>query len=113
LYGPGGTVEVVVVGAGVFGFALGFALGVAVVAGATAVGTVGTVGTVGVAVVLVSAVTDGAAEESGAAAVVETSTDVDTDSLESGDALFVAASEHAASRATTTNPRTDRRRMVT
>ena len=110
MYGPGGTVEVVVVGAGVFGFALGFALGVAVVAGATAVGTVGTVG---VAVVLVSAVTDGAVEESGAAAVVETSTDVDTDSLESGDALFVAASEHAASRATATNPRTDRRRMVT
>lgn len=76
------------------------------VEGAAAVGTVGTVGTV-------STVTDGAVEASGAAAVVETSTDVDANSLESGDALFVAASEHAASRATTTITRTDRRRMVT
>ena len=99
-------VEVVVVGVGALGFALGFA----VVAGATAVGVVGTVG---VAAVLVSAVTDGAVVASGAAVVVETPADVDADSLESGEALFVAASEHAASRATATTRRIDRLRMVT
>ena len=98
--GPGAMVEVVVVGVGALGFALGFA----VVAGATAVGVVGTVG---VAAVLVSAVTDGAVVASGAAVVVETPADVDADSLESGEALFVAASEHAASRATATTRRID------
>ena len=92
----------VVVGAGVFG--LGFAFGFAVVAVAAAVGTVGTVGAT---VVLVSAVTDGAVVASGAAVVVETPADVDADSLESGEALFVAASEHAASRATATTRRID------
>lgn len=106
MYGPGATVEAVVVGVGVLGFALGFG----VVVGAAAVGAVGTVG---VAVVLESAVTDGDEVASGAAVVVETCADVDTDSLGSGDALFVAASEHAASRAATTTRRTDRRRMVT
>lgn len=98
MYGPGATVEVVVVGA--LAFALGFALGFAVVVGAAMV-------------VVVSTVTAGAVLASVAATVVETPAVVDADSLESGDALFVAASEHAASRATTTITRTDRRRMVT
>jgi len=102
LYGPGATVEAVVVGVGVLGFALGFA----VVAGAAAVGTVGTVSTVGT-------VTVGAVVAIGAAMVVETPAVVDADSLESGGALFGAASEHAASRATATTTRTDRLRIVT
>ena len=98
----------VVVGAGVFG--LGFAFGFAVVVGAAAVGTVGTVG---VDVVLVSAVATGGVVASEAAVVVKIPADVDTDLLESGVALFVAASEHAASRATATTTRTDRLRIVT
>ena len=97
MYGPGGTVEVVVVaGFGVLGFALGFA----VVVGAAMV-------------VVVSTVTAGAVVAIGAAMVVETPAVVDADSLESGGALFGAASEHAASRATATTTRTDRIRIVT